>query len=64
MKLKDMEALIEELKSLLSKAEQHRSSVNKRVDAGVVHETHLAHADGVVDGLQSALTTVEVHQHQ
>ena len=53
--------MIDEVKEMLSKAEERRGRVRKQVDAGVTHETHLAHADGVVDGVQSVLATLENH---
>jgi hypothetical protein len=41
----------------LDKAKANRTKIRKRVAAGADagHETHLAHADGLVDGLESAL---------
>lgn len=39
----------------LEKAKANRTKIRKRVAAGAGHETQVAHADGLVDGLESAL---------
>jgi len=42
----------------LKRAEEQRTKIRKRVDAGVAHESHLAYADGLVAGLESARALV------
>jgi hypothetical protein len=40
---------------LLRKSEEQLKSVRKRHNAGVAHESHLSYAEGLRDGLQSAM---------
>ena len=49
--------LIASLQEKLSRAEESRKRIRKRVDAGHSHQSHLAYADGLVDGIESAIET-------
>ena len=48
------EAIIDVQKDI-TKAEENRRKIRKRVEMGVSHESHLEYADGLVAGLESAL---------
>ena len=45
----------------LKRAEEQRTRTRKRVDSGVAHESHLAYADGLVAGLESAKQSISVN---
>lgn len=45
----------------LKRAEEQRTRMRKRVDYGNAHESHLAYADGLVAGLESAKATIGVN---
>lgn len=54
-----MYGLLSSIKHDLRRAEEQRSEIRKRVNVGVSHEIHLAYADGLVAGLESAKLLAE-----
>ena len=53
--MNDLEEVISDLRKDVTRAEENRRKIRKRVEIGNTHESHLEYADGVVDGLTSAL---------
>ena len=51
--------ILDTLTLILTRAKHNRSKIRKRVDAGISDEIHLAHADGLVSGLEDAIAVVE-----
>ena len=39
----------------IAKAKENRRKIRERIDMGLAHESQLEYADGLVDGLESAL---------
>lgn len=54
----DETELIARLEDKLDRATKSRTRIRKQVDAGYGHESHLAYADGLVDGIESAILSV------
>lgn len=53
-----MNEVIKDIQKDLSRAVEQRKKIRKRVDTGVSHESHLAYADGLVAGIESALNAI------
>lgn len=56
--------LIADLQLKLDRASESRQRIRKRVDAGHSHESHLAYADGFVDGIESAIVSIVAMHHK
>jgi outer membrane protein TolC len=54
-----MDEIKKQLQQQLERAIRSRSQYLKRVNAGASHETHLAYADGLVSGLETAIQVVQ-----
>lgn len=50
--------IIKLIEADLEKAKYQRGRIRKQVDVGALDETHLSYADGLVDGLGSAVATI------
>jgi len=58
----ELNAVIELLETELSKAYEERRKVFKRVESGDSHDCNLYLADGVIEGLESALKLIKARE--